>query len=217
MRGKPWTDDDVAMLRELYADALRPELEARLGRTMAQIYNKAFSLGIKRSEAYLASPHACRLRQGDEVGKAHRFSAGHTPWNAGRPFEAGGRSEETRFKKGQPARNAAPIGSYRIKKDGTLQQKISNEAGSNSKRWRGVHELVWVGTNGPVPTGHIVRFKAGTKSNTLEDITLDRLECVTLAENMRRNSVHRLPKELAQLVQLRGAINRQINKKERLK
>jgi hypothetical protein len=31
------------------------------------------------------------------------------------------------------------------------------------------------------------------------------------AESMRRNSYHNYPKELAQLIQLRGALNRKIN------
>lgn len=218
MSGQPWSTADVEILRELYPDTPPAELQAQLGCSMSRIYNKASSLGLKRSEAYLASPHACRLRRGDEVGKPHRFVKGQTPWNAGVHFVAGGRSAETRFKKGQSPANTKPVGSYRYEPGtGTLQRKISDAKGSNSKRWRGVHELVWVEANGPVPAGHIVRFKNGMKTNVLEEITLDRVECVTLAENMRLNSVHRLPKELAQLVQLRGAINRQINKKERTK
>jgi hypothetical protein len=45
-------------------------------------------------------------------------------------------------------------------------------------------------------------------------ITLGRLELISRAENMRRNSYHtRYPKEVAQLIQLRGALNRQINKR----
>lgn len=42
-------------------------------------------------------------------------------------------------------------------------------------------------------------------------ITADRLELVTRAENMARNTLHRYPKEVAQLIQLRGALNRKIN------
>lgn len=120
---------------------------------------------------------------------------------------------ETRFKPGQSPHNTHAIGSYRITKDGTLQRKISNASGNNSKRWRGVHELVWSEENGTVPAGHIIVFKHGRRTNKIEEITIDRVECISLAENMRRNSVHNLPKELAELVQLRGALNRQINKR----
>lgn len=109
--------------------------------------------------------------------------------------------------------NTQPIGSYRLTKDGTLQRKISEDKGNNSKRWRGVHELVWVEVNGPVPLKHIVVFKPGQRTAELEEITIDRVECITLAENMNRNTRHNMPKELSDLIQLRGALNRQINKR----
>jgi hypothetical protein len=62
--------------------------------------------------------------------------------------------------------------------------------------------------------GHICVFKLGTKTAVLQEITLDKVECLTWAENMTRNSYHnRLPKEVALLVQLRGQLTRQINRK----
>jgi hypothetical protein len=95
---------------------------------------------------------------------------------------------------------------------GTLQRKISNAKGSNSKRWRGVHELVWIEANGPVPPGHICVFRPGMRTAVLEEITVERVECISFAENMRRNSYHtRFPKEIGLAIQLRGALNRKIN------
>lgn len=73
-------------------------------------------------------------------------------------------------------------------------------------------ELVWCEANGPLPKGHMVVFKAGRFSNQLEHITLDAVECITLAENMRRNSRHNLPPEVNQLVSIKGAITRQVNR-----
>ena len=49
----------------------------------------------------------------------------------------------------------------------------------------------------------------------LEEITADRVECISLAENMRRNSYHNYPKPIAELIQLRGALMRKINRAER--
>lgn len=43
------------------------------------------------------------------------------------------------------------------------------------------------------------------------EITIDRLECITRAENLRRNGVWRDP-ELGKLYQLKGAIARQVNR-----
>ena len=64
-----------------------------------------------------------------------------------------------------------------------------------------------------MPVGYLVVFKRGMFTNVLEEITLDRLELVSRAENMRRNSVHRYGPEIASLHQLRGAVNRQINQR----
>jgi hypothetical protein len=74
---------------------------------------------------------------------------------------------------------------------------------------------VWIEAHGPVPAGHAVCFKPGRRSTVLEEITLDALDLVHRRDLMQRNSVHRLPKPLAQLVQLRGALNRKINARER--
>jgi hypothetical protein len=51
------------------------------------------------------------------------------------------------------------------------------------------------------------------RTTVLEDITADKVECISRSENMRRNSYHRYGQEIARLVQLRGALTRQINKR----
>lgn len=121
--------------------------------------------------------------------------------------------KETRFKAGQMPHNTKQVGEYRINRDGMLQRKIGSAKGSNSKRWRGVHELVWIAVHGPVPAGHICVFKPGMRTTELNAITADKVECITFAENMRRNSYHRYGKDIARLVQLRGAVTRQINRR----
>jgi hypothetical protein len=207
-----WTEDQVRQLRELYPHQTTEAVAAALGRPVPAVYHKATSLGIKKSAEYMAGPHACRLRRGDNVGARYRFKPGQPAWNKGmKGLDLGGK--QTQFKPGSMPHNTHPVGSYRINKDGALQRKISEDKGNNSKRWRGVHELVWVEANGPVPAGHIVVFKPGQRTAELEEITVDRVECITLAENMRRNTKHRFPKEIADLMQLRGALNRQINKR----
>ncbi len=70
------------------------------------------------------------------------------------------------------------------------------------------------GSNGRSDTvvrHHAVAFKDGNKQN----IALDNLELVSRADLMKRNSYHNYGKEIAQLVQLKGAVTRQINKRER--
>jgi hypothetical protein len=71
---------------------------------------------------------------------------------------------------------------------------------------------VWEAENGPVPAGHVVRFRDGLKTLVSAEITINRLELVTLQENMLRNTIHNYPKPIVKAVQLRGALTRQINK-----
>lgn len=210
-----WTEDRLETLRRFYADYKTEDVACILGLRTGQVYAKAKQLGLAKSEAYLASPAACRLRRGDNVGSAFRFQKGHASWNKGTKGVAGVQEacRATQFKPGQSPANTMPIGSTKFDKSGVLLQKVSNAPGNGSKRWRAVHELVWVRENGPVPAKHIVVFKPGMKSNVLEEITIDRVECISLAENMKRNTRHNLPPELNEVIQLRAVLTRQINKR----
>ncbi|MDE3022955.1 MAG: HNH endonuclease [Pseudomonadota bacterium] len=205
------------MLVARYPHEKTENLVEVLDRPVKLIHSKAKNIGLKKTQEYLNSPDACRLRRGDNVGVATRFNKGHVPANKGtkRPgYSIGhGRMAETTFKNGQMPHNTCEVGSYRFDKDNVLQRKIGNAKGSNSKRWRGVHELVWVESNGPIPPGHICVFKPGMKTNVLEEITIDRVECITRAELMLRNSVQNLPEPLRQVIQLNGALKRKIHGK----
>ena len=210
---QPWTDDQVETLRTRYPNEKTAAIAADMGRPIHAIYRKAQLLGLSKSYEFNHSEASGRLQ--GERGIACRFQKGLTPWNKGTHFTAGGRSPETRFKPGQSPHNTSEIGSYRYDKDGTLQRKISNAKGNNSVRWRGEHELVWVAANGPVPPKHIVVFKPGMRTTEREEITIDRVECISLADNMRRNTRHNLPPELNEIVQLRSVLTRQINKRSK--
>lgn len=212
MSGRAWTELEIQFVTANYPDCRCEDIAKAMQRTPRAVYGMAAKLGLSKSAEFLASGVAGRL-DGVRGGKA-RFKKGMTPWNKGKSHPATGRAVETQFKKGGMSGRAAalfqPIGSERFSKDGYLERKVTNE-GIGSQRWRGVHLLVWEAANGPLPAGHAVIFKDGNKQH----IALENLELVSRAELMRRNSVHRLPKELAELVQLTGALNRQINKREK--
>ncbi|WLG43284.1 HNH endonuclease signature motif containing protein [Pseudomonas sp. FP1740] len=214
---KPWSPDDEARLCALYPDTPMPELIQAFQRPYWSIYNKAYLLGLKRSEAYLASEHACRLRRENNPGTGTRFQKGQTSWNKGLSYTAGGRSAETRFKVGTVNGKAAlllqPIGTERVTKDGIRQRKVRDD-GPPQRRWKSVHMILWEESNGTVPPGHIVVFR---DKNTAH-IDIDNLELITRAENMRRNTIHRYPSELKstirQLGKLKKAISEASNEKQ---
>ena len=215
---KSWTDSDIHKLTLWYPNVSTAEIAERLGCSLSRVYCKASKLGLKKSADYTAHQiDRCRMMLAS-LGKENRFQPGLTPWNKGTKGSTIGIA--TRFKAGQVPHNNAEIGAYRItmhkegRGGGILQRKVGNTKGSPTRRWRSVHELVWVEANGPVPERHICVFKRGMRTVVLEEITLDKIECISLSEHMRRNMYHNYGKEVAQLIQLRGAITKKINKLE---
>lgn len=197
MKPRPWTAHEEAELRRLYPLYSNPEIGRRLGRTEPAILGHAYKLGLKKPARF---PNAgC-------------FQPGLVPWNTGlKGWQAGGRSVESQFKKGELSGRARlllqPVGAERVTKDGILQRKVTT-AGRGGQRWKSVHQLTWIAAHGPVPRGHIVVFKDGNRRN----FDIGNLECITFAENMRRNSYHtRYPKEVGLAIQMLGALNRKIN------
>jgi hypothetical protein len=209
-----WSTEQLDLLRMFYPNFNTENVAFMVGHSLSSTYQKARALGLKKKAELVASESARRMTQFDHPAREHRFQKGLMPWNKGvKGLKIGG--EATQFRVGQMPHNTQPIGSYRLDGDGTLQRKISNDRGSNSKRWRGVHELVWVEANGPVPPKHIVVFKPGMRTDVLDQITLDKVECISLAQNMKRNTRHNLPKELNEVIHLRAVLTRQINKRSK--
>jgi hypothetical protein len=214
-----WTPALDKKLRSLYPDNRTEVVAELLGARTGQVYARASSLGLKKSEAFLASVQSGRIARGKQHPKmiATRFQPGLVPWNKGSHFTAGGRSADTRFKKGQMTgaaqHNYVPIGSLRISKDGYLERKTTdNPELVPTRRWTAVHRLVWQAAHGPIPDGHVVAFRKGQFTNVLEELTADKLECISRSENAHRNSVWRNDPEVAKLYQLKGAITRQVNR-----
>lgn len=206
-----WTEGELALLRTLYADTLSADLAVTLGCSVRRVLQKANSLGLRKSVQIIADTARQRTRQPGHGARQTAFAPGNVPWNKGTHFCAGGRSAETRFGKGMKPHTWVPVGTFRIVPDGILEQKVNDTPGCNSVRWHPVHRLVWQAAHGPIPDGHAVVFRPGQKTNQLHLITVDRLECITRQQLMLRNSVHtRMPPELANAVQLLGALKRKI-------
>lgn len=209
-----WSPADIALLRDLYPDVPSGDIAALMGLRAGSVYQKAASLGIKKSAAFWASNTAGRVQRGQQhpAMQATHFKSGHVPWNKGLEWHPGGRCAETQFKKGNRPHTWQPLGSLRVTADGYLERKVSNLPGPNHVRWHGVHRLVWAEAHGPIPHGNLVVFKPGQKTTELDRITVDKLDCITRAQHAQRNHPRSHSPELAPLVQLKGAISRQVNR-----
>lgn len=215
-----WTPEQVSTLRKLYPDLTAETVAREIGRSLRSVHQKAAALGIGKSDAFKQSFLSGRIRAAhiDPRMTATRFQPGLTPWNKGVKGSVGlhPNCRPTQFKPGNKPQQQLPIGSYRISTSKglpRLEQKTSETPGSPHLRWTPVSRMVWERHHGPVPKGHIVIFKEAKLATTdLQSITVDKLICISRAENARRNHAYTRYPEVARLIQLKGAIARQVNR-----
>jgi hypothetical protein len=213
-----WTAEQLALLQKIYPNETAAKVAVLCDKNILQVYRKAAKLGLSKSDEFKKSEKSGRVLRGQmsKAMQATQFKTGQVSWNKGRKGLPA-LSPNTTFKKGSKPMNTLPIGTYRIVVDSnngrkTLELKVSDVPGRSSVRWKPYHRLVWEQAYGPIPEKMIIRFKVQTPPLYPEQITVDILEMVSQADNRRMNSLWQMmPKELAQVAQLRGALNRKIN------
>ena len=210
-----WTAADDALLHKHFAERTAAELAQMIGVGIRAVYARTQRLGLRKSAEWIAETARQRTKQPDHASQPHRFKPGIIPWNKGIKFTSGGRSGEYRFKPGHERTGRAvdlwqPVGTLRINCDGYLKRKVNDDR-PFYRRWRAEHLCVWEAANGPLPPGFAVVFRDGDKMNT----ALDNLECISRRELMLRNTAQRHGQEVFALIQLRGALKRQINRRIR--
>lgn len=135
-----------------------------------------------------------------------RFKKGSTPWNKGlKGIDVGGRSKQTRFKKGTIPKNHRPVGSIRTNVEGYLE--IKTEEGMY--KWRLLHREIWKQHHGAYPPkGSVIIFKDGNKTNC----QIDNLQLLTREQLMQRNTIHNLPESIKNVIALNRSITLFINR-----
>lgn len=218
----PWSGDEDETIRINYPRFPAFLIAHVLGRTPNTVSQRAARLGIEKAADFYTQPLARLWNSVDHPNSiASRIKPGSVPANKGlrRPGFSSGRMAETQFKKGrrpEDAHNYVPIGTEKVCPKRGLVRKVSDDQTVFPvHRWQPVHRLVWEAEHGPVPTGHLVRFRDGMKTFKADEITIDRLELVTMRENMARNTIHNYPPEIVSAMQMRGALTRAINRRER--
>lgn len=208
MNGKAWTQAETDILTRMYPDHFAKEIAAVLGRSLPAIYYKAMQLGLKSTED--------KIRRSGHMSSSHpnciasRFPKGHIPQNKGKKLspETYAKCQPTMFKKGNRPRNHREVGSERVNKDGYIEVKVAEP-----NIWRCKHRIIWEQHNGEIPKGYNVQFK---NHNPL-DCTIENLRLISRAEQMaKENSMYaRYPKELQEVIHLKGVVNRAIHKEQR--
>ena len=208
-----WTRQRDAILRRMFPDRFARDVAKALRVPVFSVYNRAFRLGLEKSEKFRAMQHRVEAERLKVFGAAHRFRKGIVPANKGlrRPGYAPGRMASTQFKKGQVSANTMPMWAFRWV-DAYLMLKTGKQHAPPNTGWEYVHKLIWEQANGPLPDWREARlwWKDGDHANN----SLGNLELVSAEEHMERTTVHNLPPALKEVIMLTAALKRKIGNRE---
>jgi hypothetical protein len=202
-----FTQEETDIIIEMYPDHYTSAVAEKLGRDICAVYRKAAKLGVKKSAAFIQKE--LKERQAEKlriVGEHARFQKGQTPHNKSKKMapDVYEKCSKTMFKKGQIPVNLKPEGSERKDKDGHILIKVGN---TYVHKQRYIYEQ----THGiEVPKDHVVAFADGNKEN----FDISNLVLMTMAENMLRNTIHRYPADLKQVIKLTSKLKRIIHEKQ---
>jgi hypothetical protein len=193
-------------IRQRYPNEPTDIIARDLNISIGKVYNIAFTMGLKKSHEYMRT-YAPGWSNLLKHGEKYRFKKGHKTHNKGVAMSSDvyERVKPTMFKKGDKPHNTQPVGTihWRADKEGRSYAYIKIA----DCDWRLMHRVVWEQHNGPIPPGHVVRFKDGNTMNY--DIT--NLEMFHQSGNMELNTIQRFPAELQEVIKLKSKLKKKIN------
>lgn len=207
---RKWTQQEEETLIRLYEDpkVFPKDIAKMLGRTLSQVYSKARAMGLNAPME--------RIRMAGKIGVQHpksiatRFHKGHIPTNKGKKVsqEIYEKMSPTMFKKGHINGNKRAIGSERVNVYGYIEIKVAEP-----NRWRLKHRLIWEQVNGEIPKGYNVQFK----NHNPQDCRIENLYLISRADQLAKENSYwaKYPKEIQELIHLKGVVNRAIHKAEK--
>ena len=144
-----------------------------------------------------------------KAGNQTRFKKGSKSWNKGKkcPNLLLTNAAKTMFKPGQKPHNTKADNAITIRKDTGGRKYYYSKI--KDGLWVLTHRLMWEQANGPIAPKHIVRFIDGNTMN----LELCNLECIPMAENANRNTIHRFPDDLKKVIRLKAKLNKHIKNK----
>lgn len=197
-----FTEEEDQFIKDHYLSLPAFFMEKLLGRPKGTVRQRIPLLGLTIPDAIKSA-----------FIKDGFFKKGTVPANKGKKLidyvspEKIGNIKRTQFKKGQKPKNTLHDHAVVKRKDKTgvtyLYIRVS------LSKWVPLQRYVWQQKHGIIPEGHNIIFK---DRNTL-NCNIDNLEIVSNAQLMILNSAHRFGPEIFKIIQLRGALNRQINKR----
>jgi hypothetical protein len=192
------------IIRQRYPFEPTKKIADDLGLSESSVYNRAFAMGIKKDPVYLRST---QFPPGYLGGKATQFQKGQAPPNKGQKMSKDlyQKVAHTMFKKGSKPMNTQPIGTIHQRSDKSGKMYLYIKLADSN--WQLLNRYTWEQYHGPIPKGLIVAYKDGNYLNN----DINNLMLLTKKENMARNTIQRLPKELQQVMRLKCKLINKIN------
>jgi hypothetical protein len=192
------------IIRQRYPFEPTKKIADDLGLSESSVYNRAFAMGIKKDPVYLRST---QFPPGYLGGKATQFQKGQAPPNKGQKMSKDlyQKVAKTMFKKGNKPMNTQPIGTIHQRSDKSGKMYLYIKLADSN--WQLLNRYTWEQYHGPIPKGLIVAYKDGNYLNN----DINNLMLLTKKENMARNTIQRLPKELQQVMRLKCKLINKIN------
>jgi len=190
VRRRPWSPDDLEILKKHCDLETNAELAARLGRTVQAIKTKLNETRFRNGapEGIATPPPFWSAEESRQL--LELYSTLPALEVAKRLHRSTGSIRERlktirvqQSKRGLHVRKkfTHPVGHRAWDTHGTMWQKVSL-TGPRHQRWRHAHEMIWEEANGPIPDGYVVVFK----NNDRSIVALDNLELITLSEKWYR-------------------------------
>ena len=206
-----WSDDERKILSEMFADNYTETICKILNRSYRSVCSQSFLMGLKKSDAFMKMELQKQAERLKVVGVTGRYTKGRMPENKGKkmPNDVYEKVKHTMFKKGQLPHNSYNDWDEVLRTDKRGKQywmiKLPNE-----RKLKPKHIWIWETQTGKVEKGFNVVFKDGNQLNCI----IENLECISNAELMQRNTIHRFPTELKSTIRLVNKLKRTINAKE---
>lgn len=174
----------MQLMQDEYATTSTKSLSEKLGRPIPQLYAKALRMGLRKQFS-------------DE--NSGRFKKGLTPWNKGVKGSTGCHENSKAHYFSGPPHNTKPLGYRRVNKDGYFE--VKTEIG-----FKLLHYVVWRENFGDVPKNCAIIFIDGDKTN----VVIGNLKMLTRKELMEKNTIHRYPADLKEVIRLHCKIKRRL-------
>lgn len=194
----------IERLVKIYPYQPTKQIADEFGMTLSQIYNKAYSLNLKKADDYLLTSSSGRLQLGSTLFRKSNgtYQKGNVPINKGQKMsnEVFEKVKPTMFKKGNRPANWKEPGTIEIRKDknGNLYKYIK----ISDSNWKLFQRYVWEQTNGEIMNGNIIVFR---DKNTM-NCDIENLEMISRLENLKRNWLHNYPPEIKELIKTKNKL-----------